>query len=146
MSVRLNSPVHLPVRPESANAQSKYLTLVSAEELIVLALGTPWQIPWELLMLGPFAECVLDDNGQMRHVTAGALLASAATRSLPPSSPLVAADYPPLVTFPPDLSLMAAVRLIVEPGWERAVVLDPIPRLITPRAVLRSLLEEGVDD
>ena len=82
------------VQPPTASAMC--LLHVPAEEVVVLALGTAWQIPWELLMLGPFAECVLDDRGQMRLVTAGALLCSAARRSSPPDSPLEADDYQPM--------------------------------------------------
>ena len=122
-------------------ASSTCLTQVPAEGLVILPLGTAWQVPWELLMLGPFADCVLDDGGQMRHLTAGALLTSAARRTLPPSSPLEAADYPLLMTFESEMTLLDAVRLIIEPGWDYAVVMDPVPRLITPRSVLRSVLE-----
>ncbi len=127
-------------------ARSRCLAQVGAEELVVLAPGTAWRILWELLMLGPFAECVLDDGGQMRHVTAGALLSSAARRSSPPGAPLEAADYPPLLMFTSEITLVGAARLIIEPGWNHAVVLGPLPRLITPRAVLRSLLNAPSDD
>lgn len=48
---------------------------------------------------------------------------------------------PPLLTFAPDLTLLDAARLMIEPGWDHAVVMDPVPRLITPRSVLRSLVE-----
>ena len=124
-----------------ATASATCLSHVPAEEVVVLALGTAWQIPWELLMLGPFAECVLDDRGQMRLVTAGALLCSAARRASPPDSPLEAEDYNPMPRFASDMTLFEAARLIVETGWDRAIVMDPLPRLITPRAVLRSLLD-----
>ena len=130
------------VRP--AHAAATCLAHIPAEEVVVLGLGTAWQIPWELLMLGPFAECVLDDGVQMRHVTAGALLCSAARRASPPDSPLEAADYLPLPRFASDMTLLDAARLIVETGWDRAIVMDPLPRMITPRSVLRSLLERRV--
>lgn len=132
---------HLRANDPPMRASSTCLTQVPAEGLVILPLGTAWQVPWELLMLGPFADCVLDDVGRMRHVTAGALLSSAARRTLPPSSPLEAADYPLLMTFESEMTLLEAVRLIIEPGWDHAVVMDPVPRLITPRSVLRSLLE-----
>lgn len=135
------SPTAHPELAHERRTRPRCLAQVRAEELIVLAPGTAWQIPWELLMLGPFAECVLDDDGQMRHVTAGALLASAARRSSPPASPLRAADYAPLLKFSSDMTLLDAARLIIQPGWDHAVVMDPLPRLITPRSVLRSLLE-----
>jgi hypothetical protein len=126
--------------PTSALGHATLLSHVASEEVVVLAPGTAWQIPWELLMLGPFSECVLDDRGQMRHVTAGALLASAARHSSPPDSPLLAEDYRPLPTFAPDMTLMDAARLIVETGWDHAILTDPQPRMITPRSVLRSLV------
>ena len=34
-----------------------------SDDVVSLATGTPWQVPWELLMLGPFGSCVLHDNG-----------------------------------------------------------------------------------
>ncbi len=92
-------------------------------------------------MLGPFVDCLLDDGGQMRHVTAGALLCSAARRSTAPDWPLEANDYDPLPMFPSEMTLLDAARLIVETRWEFAVVMDREPKLITPRAVLRSLLD-----
>ena len=131
-----------PRRGASAPVETlSCLSLVSAEEAVVLSPGTPWQIPWELLMLGPFVDCLLDDGGQMRHVTAGALLCSAARRSTAPGWPLEANDYDPLPMFPSEMSLLDAARLIVETRWEFAVVMDREPKLITPRAVLRSLLD-----
>ncbi len=45
------------------------------------------------------------------------------------------------MTFASDMTLFDAVRMIIEPGWDHAVVMDPVPRLITPRSVLRSVLE-----
>ena len=123
------------------HALATCLAPVPAEEVVVLDSGTAWQIPWELLMLGPFAECVLDDGGQMRLVTAAALLCSAARRASPPDSPLVAVDYQPLPSFASDMTLLEAARLIVETGWDRAIVMDPLPRIVTPRSVLRSLLD-----
>lgn len=135
---------HVDVQPLIADAHpispSNCLAHVPAEGLVIVPLGTAWQVPWELLMLGPFAECVLDDDGLMRHVTAGALLCSAAKRSTPPSSPLEAVDYEPLLKFASDMSLLDAAKLIIEPGWDYALVMDPVPRLITPRSVLRSLV------
>ena len=121
-------------------ATATCLAHIVAEEVVVLSLGTAWQIPWELLMLGPFAECILDDGDHLRHVTAGALLCSAARRATPPDSPLEAGDYQPLLRFASDMSLLDAARLIVETGWDRAIVMDPLPKMITPRAVLRALL------
>jgi hypothetical protein len=138
---RIGADRHAGLRPIDVVQPSTFLSQIAAEEVVVLAVGTAWQIPWELLMLGPFTECVLDDGGQMRHVTAGALLSSAARRSSPPSSPLEADDYCPLPKFASDMTLLDAARLIVETGWDHAIVMDPHPRLIAPRSVLRSILE-----
>ena len=75
-----------------------------------------------------------------RHLTAATMVRSAARRSTDPAAPLEPSDYPQLPTFPADTSLLEAARLIVETGWELAVVLLDEPHLITPRSVLRSLL------
>jgi hypothetical protein len=123
--------------------QAVTLAFIPAEEVVVLAAGTAWQVPWELLMLGPFSDCVLDDGGLMRHVTAGSLLTSATRRQSSPCSPLEADDYRPLLKFAPDMTLLDAARLIVETGWDHAIVMDLHPRLITPHSVLRSIVSQG---
>jgi hypothetical protein len=92
------------------------------------------------LMLGPFASCVLADGNQARHLTAGALVRSAARSSSGPEAELYADDYAPLLVFAPDTTLLEAAGLAVEIGWELAIVNDANPRLITPRSVFRSLL------
>jgi hypothetical protein len=112
----------------------------AADDIVVLPHGTRWRVPWELLMLGPFASCVLADGNQARHLTAGALMRSASMRSTGPDEVLHADDYPTLLVFAPETTLLEAAGLAVEMGWELAIVNDEEPRLITTRSVFRSLL------
>lgn len=113
---------------------------LASDDVVVLSIDTPWRVPWELLMLGPFASCVLADGNEARHVTAGALIRSAAHRSTGPDELLHADDYPPLLVFAPETTLLEAAGLAIQMGWEVAVVNDDEPRLITTRSVFRSLL------
>jgi hypothetical protein len=113
---------------------------LASDDVVVLSVDTPWRVPWELLMLGPFASCVLADGNEARHVTAGALMRSAARRSTGPEEVLHADDYPALLVFEPHTTLLEAAGLAIQMGWEVAVVNDAEPRLITTRAVFRSLL------
>jgi hypothetical protein len=112
----------------------------TADDIVVLPAGTRWRVPWELLMLGPFASCVLADGNQARHLTAGTLMRSASKRASGPDDVLHADDYPPLLVFAPDTTLLEAAGLAVDMGWELAVVNDDEPRLISTRTVFRSLL------
>jgi hypothetical protein len=111
-----------------------------SEAFVALAADTAWRVPWELLMLGPFSSCVLHDGDLMRHVTAATMIRSALRSGSSPAATLTPEDYPPLLTLAPDTTIMDAVRSIVDTGWELAVVLHTEPRLITSRAVIRSLL------
>jgi len=122
------------------------LAHVPAEDVVALPAGTSWRVPWELLMLGPFLSCVLADGDQMRHVTAAAMVRSAIQRSTQPEEPLHAEDYETLHVFAPETSVVEAARLVVETGWEVAIVSDPEARLITSRAVFRTLLQSELQD
>jgi hypothetical protein len=114
-----------------------------SEDFVVLAADTAWRVPWELLMLGPFTNCVLHDGDLMRHVTATSMIRSALRCTSNPAAALTPDDYPPLLTLPPDMTVLDAVRSVVDNGWELAVVLHDEPRLITSRTVIRSLLNSS---
>jgi hypothetical protein len=120
-----------------------FANVASSDDIAVLPFGTPWRVPWELLMLGPFSSCVLADGDEACHLTAGALVRSAAKRRSGPDEVLHPEDYEPLPIFGPDTTLMDAATLSIESGWEFAIVNDVEPRLITPRSVFRSLLRSS---
>jgi hypothetical protein len=111
-----------------------------SEDTVALSADTAWRVPWELLMLGPFTSCVLHDGDLMRHVTATSMIRSALRCNSNPASALTPDDYPPLMTLLPDMTVMDAVRSVVDNGWDLAVVMHAEPRLITSRTVIRSLL------
>ena len=121
-----------------------FLADLPGEDAVVLPAGTPWQVPWELLILGPFTSCVLNTSGEMRHVTAGAMVRAALRISSTPSVSLQPDDYELLPSFEPETPLFDAARSIVETGWNLAVVRTHEPKLVTSRAVFRSLLGHTV--
>lgn len=116
------------------------LRTLPSEDTVALAADTAWRVPWELLMLGPFTSCVLFDGNLMRHVTATSLIRSALRCASGPSATLTPDDFPPLLTLLPEMTVINAVRSVVDNGWDLAVVMHTEPRLITARTVIRSLL------
>ena len=116
-----------------------------SEDMVVLASGTPWHVPWELMMLGPFVGCGLLDGEVIRHVTVPAMVASAVRRCSTPDAALEPDDYSLLPVFAADMSVFDAAVLVVETGWSLAVVIDREPRLITARSVYRSLVRPKSD-
>ena len=122
------------------------LASVPAEDVAALPAGTAWRVPWELLMLGPFQSCILADGNEMRHVTAAALVRSALLHHALPEAPLHAEHYATLRVFSPETTLDEAARLVVESGWEVAIVNDVEARLITARTVFRALLQSPSGD
>lgn len=125
---------------QSSPDPAQCLRALPSEDTVALSADTAWRVPWELLMLGPFTSCVLHDGNLMRHVTATAMIRSALRCSSNPAATLTPDDYPPLLTLLPDMTVIDAVRSVVDNGWEVAVVMHPEPRLITSRTVIRSLL------
>ena len=113
------------------------------EEIVVLASGTLWQVPWELMMLGPFVSCGLRDADVIRHVTVPAMVASAVRRCSNPQAVLAPSDYPPLPVFPAETPLLDAALSVVETGWDLAAVMVGEPRVITARSVYRALVGSG---
>jgi hypothetical protein len=111
-----------------------------SEDIVVLAAGTSWRVPWELMMLGPFASCGLIDGTVIRHVTVPTMVASAARRCSPPDTVLRACDYPSMPLFAAEMPLLDAAVLVVETGWDLAVVMAREPRVITARSVYRALV------
>jgi hypothetical protein len=111
-----------------------------AEDIVVLAAGTSWQVPWELMMLGPFASCGLIDGTVIRHVTVPMMVASAVRRCSAPHASLTACDYPPMPVFAAEMPLLDAAVLVGETGWDLAVVMAREPRVITARSVYRALV------
>ena len=111
-----------------------------SDDVVSLTTGTPWQVPWELLMLGPFGSCVLHDNGLFRHVTALAMVRSAMHRLSKPDDPLCPSDYEILPSFSPEAALIDAARSAMKNGWNVAVVRGRELRMITADAVFRGLV------
>lgn len=116
---------------------------LAGEDAVDLRSGTLWKIPWELLMVGPFANCMLTDGNEVRHITAAAMVRSAVRRSTSPVEPLHPEDYPLLPVLAPDTTLFAVAQLLVDVGWEFAVVGGTEHRLFTPQTVFRTILGTG---
>jgi len=129
-------------RDPGADAATTVPTVGSlpCEDIVVVAPGTLWRVPWELMMLGPFVSCGLLDGPHIRHVTVPALVTSATRRGTAPSAPLVAEDYVPLPVFAADTPLLDAAALVAGTAWDLAVVMDREPRVITARSVYRALV------
>lgn len=113
---------------------------LAAEDIVILSSTTAWQVPWELMMLGPFVSCGLLDGEQIRHVTVPAMVASALRRGSTPDATLVPTDYRRLPVFAPEMPLLDAAALVAETEWDLAVVMAPEPRVVTARSVYRALL------
>lgn len=113
---------------------------VPAADIVVLEPGTAWRIPWESLMMGPFTNCALDTGTDMRLITAGAMVRSAVLRSSGPEALLQPSDYSVVPVFAPDMTLIEAAGLVVESGWEIAVVGSSDHKLLCAQTLLRSLL------
>jgi hypothetical protein len=113
------------------------------EDIVVLAAGTRWQVSWELMMLGPFASCGLLDGEVIRHVTVPSMVSSAVRRGSGPDAALTPSDYATMPAFAPEMRLLDAAVMVVETGWDLAVVMDREPRVITARSVYRALLGAG---
>lgn len=110
------------------------------EDVVVLAAGTLWQVPWELTMLGPFASCVLLDGDAVRHVTVPTMMASAVRRATNPSTALAPGDYPELPVLAATMSMLDAAVSVLNTGWELAIVMADDVRVITARSVYRALV------
>ena len=113
------------------------------EDVVILHADSPWRVPWELLILGPFTRCALEDEGGFRLITTTAMVRSALRASSAPDAPLCPHDYDRLLTIAPDIALLDAARSMVAGGWEMAIVTCIEPRLITSQTVFRSLLHGG---
>jgi len=111
-----------------------------SEDIVILASSTIWEVPWELMLMGPFVSCGLLDGQHIRHVTVPAMVASAVRNRSTPSATLVADDYPRLPVFAAQMPLLDAAVLVAETGWELAVVMADEPRVVTARTVYRALL------
>lgn len=127
----------------SCHREATTVASLPSEDVVVLASGTLWQVPWELMMLGPFASCGLRGGEGIRHVTVPAMVASAVRHRSSPDAVLAAFDYPKLPVFAGEMPLLDAAVLVVESGWDLAVVMDREPRLITARSVYRALVGSG---
>lgn len=114
-----------------------------AEDIVVLASSTLWQVPWELMMLGPFVSCGLLDGKVIRHVTVPAMVASAVRHGSSPDAVLAPSDYPKLPVFDAQMQVLEAAVSVLESGWDLAVVMHREPRLITARSVYRALVGSG---
>lgn len=121
------------------------VAVLPTEDIVLLAPGTRWQVPWELMMIGPFACCGLLDGGRIHHVTVPSMIASAVRRHLAPDAALVPSDYTELPVLAAETTLLTAAALVAQTGWELAVVLDREPRVITARSVYRRLVGADAD-
>lgn len=128
----------------SCVAQVATVSALPAEDIVVLASGTPWHVPWELMMIGPFVSCGLLDGDVIRHVTVPAMIASAVRQGSAPDALLVAGDYPTLPVFPAGTPVLDAAASVVESGWDLAIVMADEPRVITARSVYRALVVPSV--
>ena len=128
------------MKPFSINAECKTIARLPAEDIVILAPDTVWQVPWELMMLGPFANCGLIDGDQIRHVTVSLMMASAVRHGTTPDAVLVPSDYPQLPVLSSAMTVFEAAVAVVEDGWELAVVMDQDARVITARSVYCSLV------
>ncbi len=126
--------------PSLCNPKHATVDLLPAEDIVILASGTQWQVPWELMMLGPFASCGLVDGQAIRHITVSSMMASAVRNGSTPEAALVPGDYPQLPVFAAAMTVFEAAVAVVETGWELAVVMDHDPRVITSRSVYCSLV------
>ncbi len=119
------------------------MAALPSEDVVVLASGTLWHVPWELMMIGPFVSCGLLDGEVIRHVTVPAMVASAVRSCSGPDAVLAPDDYPVLPVFDAEMRLSDAALSVIETGWDLAVVMDREPRLITARGVYRALVTAG---
>ena len=125
---------------EGCVGESTTVAGLPSEDIVVLAAGTLWQVPWELMMLGPFVSCGLLDGTLIRHVTVPAMVASALRQGSAPDDVLLPCDYTPMPVFAAEMPLLDAAALVAEAGWELAVVMSCEPRVITARSVYRALV------
>jgi hypothetical protein len=126
--------------PSLCNSQHATVAHLPSEDIAILPTGTVWQVPWELMMLGPFVSCGLVDGQQIRHVTVSSMMASAVRNGSAPDAVLVPTDYRQLPVFAAKMTVFEAAVAVVETGWELAVVMDADPRVITARSVYSSLV------
>ncbi len=124
----------------SCPTQVDTVAALPAEDIVVLASSTPWHVPWELMMMGPFVSCGLMDGGFIRHVTVPAMIASAVRQGSAPDALLVPGDYPTLPVFPSETPVLDAAASVVASGWDLAIVMADEPRVITARSVYRALV------
>ena len=143
----------VPSRRSRAVRSNGTVAGLPAEDIVVLASGTAWLVPWELMRHGPFVSCVLLEDTVVRHITVPAMVASA-TRQLSvsetasrqwsvPETALTPSDYPSIPLLESTMSLLDAAALVAETGWELAVVMDHEQRVITARSVYRALIGVG---
>jgi hypothetical protein len=124
----------------SCPPQVATVSALPTEDIVVLASGTPWHVPWELMMVGPFVSCGLLDGRLIRHVTVPTMIASAVRQGSAPDAALVPADYRALPVFPAEMPVLDAAASVVESGWDLAIVMADEPRVITARSVYRALV------
>jgi hypothetical protein len=127
--------MHTPALTEGAT-----VACLPAEDVVVLSATTTWQVPWELMMRGPFSGCGLLDGSLIRHITVASMIASAVRRQPAPGALLEPEDYPVLPVLSSDMSLLDAAVHVVENGWDIAIVLGDEPRAISALSVYRALM------
>ena len=130
--------IHDSVHQTDARAEweellaSATLADVAAEDVVVLTAGTAWQVAWDLMISGPFQECVLKDGRGYRYLTPGELFRGALRRRTRGDQPLRPGDFRRLDTLAATLTLGQAALLLAERQWEVALVISGEPRLLTP--------------
>jgi hypothetical protein len=109
------------------------------EDTAVVNRTTSWRVAWELLMVGPFTSCLINDRGRIRHVTAASLARAAAVRTDAMDGPLHLPDFRMLPRFASTTPLPALARSVVEDGWEFVAIGERPPLLVSARTVFRAL-------
>ena len=109
------------------------------EDTATLDRTTSWRVAWDLLMVGPFTSCLINDRGRIRHVTAVSLARAAAARADALDRPLHLPDFWVLPRFASTTPVPALARSVVEDGWEFVAVGETSPVLVSARTVLRAL-------
>ena len=119
------------------------LSDVAVEDVAVLPAGTAWQVAWDLMILGPFQECLLKDGRGYRYLTTGEMFRSALRRHTSADQPLRPEDFRRLDALAATLTLRQAALLLAEREWDVAVVIGGEPRVLTARMLMRAIAASG---
>ena len=116
---------------------------VATDDVVVLPAGTAWQVAWDLMILGPFQECLLKDGRGYRYLTPGEMFRSVLRRRTRDDQPLRPDDFHRLDTLAATLTLGQAAHLLTDKQWDVAVVIGEEPRLLTARTLIRAIADRA---